>query len=138
MNVTIKRNQSTDQGTTGLLTLEKGFVCDTLELPDKQNQPNLSCIPEGTYQALWLFSNHFHMFLYHLQNVPNREDILIHAGNFAGDISKNFKSDVEGCILLGKNTGTIYNQTALLNSRDALLEFHEITNQENLTISIGK
>jgi hypothetical protein len=58
---------------------------DTLELPWKDNQRRVSCIPVGAYKCKKHRSPRFGLSLW-LQDVPNRSEILIHQGNFYADI----------------------------------------------------
>jgi len=68
------------------------FQCFTLELPDLNNQSNISCIPDGQYKVKKYDSpSKGNVIL--LENVPNRTYIEIHAGNFTRQIL--------GCILVG-------------------------------------
>lgn len=84
------------KATLGVLQLydqtEKMLELKTLELPWKNNQKKMSCIPKGKYwcepRKTAKYGNHFHV-----QNVPDREMILIHAFNFV--------SQTEGCIGVG-------------------------------------
>jgi hypothetical protein len=68
------------------------FQCCTLELPWRNNMRQVSCIPEGTYQVVRRnnakFKDH-----YHVLQVPGRDFILIHPGNYT--------SQILGCILPG-------------------------------------
>lgn len=81
-------------GTNGALRWaqdDKGAViCYTIELPWLDNQPQISCIPEGKYELMKRYSEHFG---WHLQvmKVKNRDLILIHPAN---DAIKELK----GCI----------------------------------------
>lgn len=70
-----------DDCVVGRLTFGE-FECFTLELPDKQNQVNISCIPEGMYWAKKRFSPSKQEYVVEYQNVPNRTYIQIHRGNF--------------------------------------------------------
>ncbi len=70
----------------------KGFQCFTLELPDIDNQRNISCIPEGEYEYK-LYQSPKHGTVLHIQDVDNRSMIEIHAGNYTRQIL--------GCILPG-------------------------------------
>ena len=64
----------------------------TLELPDNGNQQNVSCIPEGKYEVKKIVRpNGDDAFL--LEDVPGRDSILIHKGNY--------NKDTHGCILPG-------------------------------------
>lgn len=64
----------------------------TLELPDRGNARNISCIPKGTYKAVKHNSPKFGESI-HILNVPNRSEVLVHYGNFY--------LDTRGCILIG-------------------------------------
>jgi hypothetical protein len=72
-------------------------ICETLELPWRDNQRGISCIPEGTYECKLAFSPSRKYDVYWLQNVPGRQDVQIHIGNFT--------KDIRGCILLGRERG---------------------------------
>jgi hypothetical protein len=138
MNVTITREQSTDQGTFGRLRAEYiggVFECETLELPWRENRRSLSCIPTGTYQCDWSHSGKFGK-VYRLRDVPGRTGILIHAGNYAGDKALGWKSDVEGCILLGMQRSEIKGQAAVLQSRHALHAFVEFMGEKAFRLTI--
>ena len=135
MIVTIKRIESDDQGTFGELTVD-GFVCHTGELPWRENQHEISCIPEGTYPCVWAFSPHLQKECYHVLDVPDREDILIHAANFMGDTEKGFKAAVQGCIALGLLVGNIGTQKVLLRSRKAVQEFEDAMQKEPFTLVV--
>lgn len=86
--------------TTGCLYVFDGdraiFNCKTMELPYLQNQQNISCIPEGIYRAYKMQSPKFGECI-HLIDVPGREGILIHKGNYAA----GNQVDTRGCILPG-------------------------------------
>ena len=84
-------------------TGELEFVCKTLELPWLDNQTGISCIPEGYYDVIPRSSPKYGNHL-HVTEVPNRSLILIHPGNYAGSKNpKTGKSDIRGCILVGKD-----------------------------------
>ncbi len=61
----------------------------TLELPNRDNQRNVSCIPPGEY---WVFKRK-DKNVFQLEGVPNRTYIQIHEGNYTCQIL--------GCILPG-------------------------------------
>lgn len=114
--LSLKRFSSTDKGTFGVLLDEKGLpICDTVELPYKDNVPKISCIPAGEYLAKKSFYNKGGYECYELQGVPNRSDILIHVGNTINDI--------QGCILIGYGWGRLATYPAVVNSRDIFKSF---------------
>jgi hypothetical protein len=93
MNITLKRVCTGKVGTFGVMVLNNVPVCTTLEDPDNGNQKNISCIPAGTYKCV-RHNGTKYKGVWRLLNVPNREAILIHAGNTI--------NDTEGCILVGQ------------------------------------
>lgn len=75
---------------------KKLFECKAIELPNLNNQKEISCIPEGSYDVTKIVSDKFgKSFL--LQNVPNRTAVMIHKGNYA----TGKQVDTHGCILPG-------------------------------------
>ncbi len=71
---------------------EPEFTCFTLELPDLNNQQNISCIPEGKYNCKLIVSPSLGRCI-DVQDVYGRTYIRIHKGNFT--------SQILGCILVG-------------------------------------
>ena len=132
--VTIIRNTNTDIGSEGILYC-RDFHYSTLELPWKENQRNISCIPSGIYNTSIIESKKFGV-KYLINNVYGRSEILIHSGNFAGDESLGYKTDTSGCILLGKDFGFIDNQKAILSSREAVREFMAYLNNQPFILNI--
>jgi len=78
------------QGTNGQLLLRSERLCYTIELPWLNNQPQVSCIPEGRYELEKRYSTKFGVHL-QVMNVPGRELILIHPANDA-------LQELKGCI----------------------------------------
>lgn len=132
--VEILRLRRSDQGTEGILISEE-FNCKTLELPWRENQRQISCIPPDIYNVEIRISNKYGR-VYWIRNVPNRSYILIHSGNYAGDKEKGFKTHVMGCILLGKKSGFLGKQVAVLNSRIAVRQFMEYMDYEPFQLRI--
>lgn len=96
------RLEESEKQTLGHFTLFQGaddiFQCKTLELPDKDNQKNISCIPKGRYKCVRSHSGRFG-FVFKVMDldgghVNGRRYILIHFGNYY--------SQTLGCILVGK------------------------------------
>ena len=120
-NMHLCRLNTGDAGTFGILHT-KGFNCFTAELPWRDNQQSISCIPPGEYDCVIRQSPRFGK-TYWVTNVPGRGHILIHAGNYAGDKSLGFKTHTEGCILQGKKIGTLRGQKVILASRIVVKSF---------------
>ena len=78
--------------TIGRLTYE-GDVFYTVERPWLENQQNVSCIPTGVYKLGRVDSPKFGPGTWEIQDVPNRSNILLHAGNTQNDVS--------GCLAVG-------------------------------------
>jgi hypothetical protein len=74
-------------GTNGVMKL---VVCHTLELPWRDNERNVSCIPEGRYELRKGMSQKHGVHI-RVRDVPGREGILLHPGNHA-------ERDLKGCI----------------------------------------
>jgi hypothetical protein len=135
-DVYLVRTVTSDQGTEGFLTeLTTGFMCRTLELPWRDNKRSISCIPAGQYIVRIRQSPKYGR-IYWVTNVPDRTWILIHSGNVAGDRAKGFRTHVQGCILLGKKHGFLWNQRAVLTSRPTVKSFMRTMNYEPFRINI--
>lgn len=70
------------------------FSFVTIELPWKNNQQGISCIPVGKYKAK-KFISPTHNLCFLVLDVPNRDMIEIH--------SANFSRQLKGCIAPGIN-----------------------------------
>jgi hypothetical protein len=96
INLLLIRDTFTDKSTLGELFINGERMCDTLENPWMDNQRNISCIPEGEYKVRLRLPresatrDYLHLLI---QDVPNRDWILIHRGNFP--------SQTQGCLLVG-------------------------------------
>ncbi len=69
-------------GTNGTLACKGFTICATIELPWKNNCARISCIPEGRYSLSKRYSPHFKSH-FMLEDVPDRQYILIHSANNA-------------------------------------------------------
>jgi hypothetical protein len=91
--VYINRYKSDNKQTMGEMVYNGKVIAKTLELAWRDNEHQISCIPTGIYHVVrrWTskYGNHFW-----IKDVPNRDMILIHHGNF--------HFNVLGCILVGK------------------------------------
>jgi len=95
-NLLLIRDTFTSKSVIGKLYCNGEFIAHTLELPWKDNQKSVSCIPEGRYKCRIRLAresatrDYVHLLV---QDVPDRSYILFHYGNFP--------SDTKGCILTG-------------------------------------
>ena len=78
------------EGTNGKLQCEGKLICFTIELPWKNNEKRVSCIPEGKYLIRKRFSQKFQWHL-EIEGVENRSLILFHPAN-------NALKELNGCI----------------------------------------
>ena len=96
INLLLIRDTFTEESTIGELFINGERICDTLERPYFNNQRNISCIPEGVYPVRLRLPresatrDYIHLLV---QDVPDRDWILFHRGNYP------YQS--QGCILVG-------------------------------------
>ena len=99
INLLIIRDTFTEESTIGELFLNGERFCDTLELPYRDNQRSISCIPIGSYKVRLrparqsATRDYLHLLV---QEVKDRSYILFHKGNTA--------KDTRGCILVGQGS----------------------------------
>ena len=99
MELELLRVENTKDHTIGVLRIKDTQIeiARTMEDAWKDNARNISCIPQGVYKVIRHTSPKYgNCFM--VSNVPNRDYILIHAGNY--------DTDTEGCILLGESVAT--------------------------------
>lgn len=88
------RLEANEKQTLGYLFDGLVKLACTLELPWLNNQFQISCIPTGIYTVVKRYSPKYgHHF--HILDVPDRDYILGHHGNFF--------TDILGCVLFGNN-----------------------------------
>lgn len=121
-SITLKRVSTGKVGTFGVLLMNNVPLCVTLEDPDNGNQKNISCVPAGIYKCV-RHNGAKYKGVWRLLNVPNRDAILIHAGNTI--------NDTEGCILVGQR----FNASGIGSSVMALNDLRDML-PENFTITI--
>jgi hypothetical protein len=130
INLLLIRDTFSKNSVIGELFINGELICDTLENPWQDNQRNISCIPEGEYPVRLRLAresasrDYLHLLV---QEVPNRDFILVHRGNFP--------SQTQGCILVGLGS----QQDVVNNSRLAMdLLMKEIINLggENINLII--
>lgn len=114
MTLTLVREHCWPDRVEGRLSIDGIFACWTLEPARRAENPTLDhpAIPAGTYPIVIAYSPRFQANVPHVQNVPGRQNIEIHAGNAV--------VDTHGCILVGEQrfgSGVIHSRDAL----DALM-----------------
>jgi hypothetical protein len=114
--ISILRTNFSDKQTLGkLFVLDENskilFECFTLELPWKNNQKQISCIPAGIYRirprVSAKYGNHLHIL-----DVPKRDFILIHEANYVHQL--------QGCIAVGQKLSDL-NGDGLLDTTSSKL-----------------
>lgn len=119
LTMKLTRAQHLKDRTLGSLVVNdyrmRSFGFAVLELPYRNNQVNISCIPVGKYGCRLRTSQKYGKHLEVLE-VPNRSDILIHVGNFP--------KDTKGCLLIGDRFTDLDGDglKEVANSRRALKE----------------
>ena len=133
MDIILTRSTYTNTSTQGSLQIFDNFIClftcKTLELPWKNNQHQISCIPIGTY---YVHKNNIPKFGKHLYftSVPNRSGILVHAGNYT--------SQILGCILVGSTFADLNHDstTDIINSRLTIDKIYDLLPNQNVQFRI--
>lgn len=127
---------STNLATTGKLYIKHDdcvqtdeLLCSTFELPWRDNQPNISCIPAGVY-PLKMTNSPKYGPCYKVYNVDGRTDILIHKGNYV--------RDTLGCILPVSSYGVSHDEFAGLSSKNAYDPLMARLAGENHTLTIER
>ena len=105
--VEIIRLESSNEGTFGILRINKVVFCATLEPRENANLHNISCIPAQPYTVKITNSPKFGI-TYQVLDVPERSHILFHAGNEV--------KHTAGCIILGQHITKLQGNRALYNS----------------------
>lgn len=96
MKIEVVRTYFNQNYTKGVMLVDNKFFGYTLE-PQRKGSNETShlnrCINTGKYVAEYEYSAKFKKHLIELKNVPDHEEIKIHAGNY--------RKDTRGCILVG-------------------------------------
>lgn len=127
MQLQLMRHSYHPFATMGWLYVD-GARFATIERPWLGNRQNISCIPEGVY-PLKPYSSEKFPDVWQIHSVPGRDYILIHAGNYAHDVS--------GCIAVG--TIPARDSLMVLNSRAAIERMRALLKdiKDDTTIRIG-
>ena len=101
------------------------YVGCSIERGWRNNENNVSCVPEGIYPLILEWSPRFKKDLWELYSVPNRAEAKFHAANYA--------SQLEGCIALGRKHVDINGDGIpdVTSSNVVMAEFHKILEKQN-------
>jgi hypothetical protein len=117
MKLRLVRVTEFNGATMGVLCINDAPEFVTLEEAWRDNERNVSCIPIGRYK-IGLVNSPSRGMVYKVMDVPQRDHILIHAGNT--------HKDTQGCILLGVQFGRLGSDSAILASRVAMKQFMQM------------
>lgn len=112
-----------NSGTFGTAHFDGEFYCFTKERNWKNNEPCVSCIPEGGYFCNVVeWSEYGRTF--EVEDVPGRSMIRFHNGSYS--------HDSKGCILIGTNIvyDTNYSEYILTGSKSRFNDFKEFLKNE--------
>ena len=128
-NVHIKRiKKHSTKGTVGILFINSKEICYTLELPDKNNKINVSCIPGNLSYDCSIVDSPTFGNVYEVCNVPDRTHILFHIANFLDDI--------KGCIALGDRYDEYEGKYVVWDSKVAFNRFMKYLNNKPFKLTI--
>ena len=136
MNISLIRlNQSSTEPTLGILKVNDAFCSVTLERPWLNNQPDISCIPLGTYPLLRvrdrITSGGMNILSTYEVQIPSRAGVLFHVGNYV--------RDTHGCILCGLGFSFPQVEPMITNSTLAFSRFIEMTNNaDSATLTVSQ
>lgn len=125
--IEVTRLEESEQGTVGVLRVNKRIVGFTLEPSDMLNARNKSSIPEGQY-VVRPYTSSKYPDVYEVTDVPERSCILIHPGNTA--------KHTAGCLLVGAKVGHLKGDRAVLNSGLTFDELRAILGRKNAHLTI--
>ncbi|WP_289100998.1 DUF5675 family protein [uncultured Marinobacter sp.] len=134
-NVVLTRNAFTPWGVFGELKFPTGEVFYTIERPWINNEPFVSCIPDGLYYLEKRYSPVVQRTSggefregWEVTNVPGRSYIMLHPANWMDDLA--------GCIGVGKRYEVSQNRKgqwvpSVLDSRSAFREVMALLDQHS-------
>ena len=117
-------------GTFGNLNGPWGYRL-SVELPWRNNRPDVSCIPLGVYPVVWTYSPRFKRHMYLVSQVPGRSGIRLHTANWPHDL--------EGCIGPGRKLakfGKPKPAWGVTNSGSTLHEIESIMNHQPFRLHV--
>lgn len=128
------KNLTMEGCTLGILKiLDTDFFCWTVERPWVNNEPGVSCIPEGMYELEFVSGLHKKGAEWVVQNVPGRSAIEFHVANRS--------SELRGCISLGSRPYMFGTELGVTQSMVTTARFNETLEpfrEDNVKLIITK
>ena len=127
--VNLTRYYKDDKVTLGVLTIEgiPDPIFYTVERPWLNNEPNISCIPQGTYQCK-IHQSPKNGEVYEVQDVSGRTYIQFHIANTA--------DEVQGCIGVGNAAGYVGDKKGVRDSVLGFASFKHVMEKEPFQLTI--
>lgn len=117
--------------TLGSLYDGEEVIAKVLELPWKNNNRSVSCIPEGIYQVIKQQPKPDRNYIYfRLPKVPGRSGILIHRGVRP--------SHSKGCLLVGSRLANVNSNEPILDSSMVKLDWMAANMPDEWELEIKK
>lgn len=113
----IRLEENYDYGTFSVILIDSQVFCVGLEPKDEKNAPNISSIPAQQYCCERTISPRWGE-TFEITKVPDRFNILFHAGNT--------DDDTAGCVILAEHYGKLGKHRAILNSGNTFKRFMQI------------
>lgn len=128
-SATLNRYYQDDKVTLGVFKIDgiDDPIFWTIENAWRDNERNVSCIPSGIYDCV-PYSGTQYKDVYMVKNVPDRDAILIHQGNWV--------KNTQGCILPGLSAGYLKDEKAVVSSTAALNKIKTLLDYEPFILRI--
>ena len=125
--VELIRLESSNEGTFGVVRVNKEMFCVSLEPKWFGNERSISCIPTGQYTCKMVDSPSFGR-VYQVLDVHGRTHILFHIGNYV--------ENTDGCILLGQRVTELTFGRAVTTSAKTIAEFNALLKGDPFILTI--
>jgi hypothetical protein len=154
LKVLARVKENTEQGMFGYWVLPSGKSLMFGTLQWRSNESDISSIPYGLINFHRVRSHKrseaagVDVFVYEafdatpgdgIDDTSGRVAVQIHKGNYAGNVDKGYKSDVQGCFILGMSLGNDgkTGQRMVVRSGDAMEIFDKEMGGKDFTLDFG-
>jgi hypothetical protein len=128
INAVLNRYYQDSIVTFGFINFSDNLHLFTLEKPWRNNERNISCIPQGQYMCS-PFSGDKFKNVYVIENVTKRSNILFHIGNYP--------NQTEGCILVGHGADNLNPEYPMIrNSTVAMNKMRKLLGNDHFKLTI--